>query len=106
MDSLKGLSPESMGTITKIVMPQMGESVAEGTVVAWLKKVGEVVARDEPLVAITTDKVDFEIPSLAAGVLSEILVQEGQVAPVGAVLAYVEETAPTEAVPPESPMAE
>jgi len=95
-----------MDTMTKIVMPQMGESVAEGTVVAWLKKVGEVVAKDEPLVAITTDKVDFEIPSLAAGVLSEILVQEGQVAPVGAVLAYIEETAPTGAVPPESPKAE
>ncbi len=95
-----------MGTIIKIVMPQMGESVAEGTVVTWLKKVGEVVAKDEPLVAITTDKVDVEIPSPAAGVLSEILVQEGQVAPVGAVLAYVGQTAPTGAVPPDSPVAE
>jgi 2-oxoglutarate dehydrogenase complex dihydrolipoamide succinyltransferase (E2) component len=95
-----------MGTITKIVMPQMGESIAEGTVVAWLKKVGENVAKDEPLVAISTDKVDVEIPSPAAGVLSEILVQEGQIAPVGAVLASIGETAPTGVVPPESPVAE
>ncbi|MBI3780672.1 MAG: 2-oxo acid dehydrogenase subunit E2 [candidate division NC10 bacterium] len=80
-----------------VVMPQMGESVAEGTVVTWLKNVGEVVAKDEPLVAISTDKVDVEIPSPAAGVLAEIVVQEGQTVPVGAVLAYIGEAPPTEA---------
>lgn len=87
-----------------IVMPQMGESVAEGTVVAWLKAVGEPVAKDEPVVAITTDKVDVEIPSPAAGVLSRIVVHEGEVAPVGGVLAYLGETASTEATSPARPV--
>ncbi len=90
----------------KIVMPQMGESVAEGTVVTWLKKVGDVVAKDEPIVAITTDKVDVEIPSPAAGVLSEIVVREGQAAPVGAVLAYIGERSPTEAASPRAEVEE
>jgi len=90
----------------QIVMPQMGESVAEGTVITWLKKVGEMVAKDEPLVAISTDKVDVEIPSPAAGVLSNIVVQEGQTAAVGAVLAYISETSPTGAVSPRSPIVE
>ena len=89
----------------EIVMPQMGESVAEGTVVTWLKKVGEVVAKDEALVAISTDKVDIEIPSPGAGVLSTILVQEGQTAPVGAVLAYIGDAAATGAVATGSPIA-
>ncbi|MBF8298726.1 MAG: sucB, partial [candidate division NC10 bacterium] len=89
----------------EIIMPQMGESVAEGTVVTWLKKVGEGVAKDEPLVAITTDKVDVEIPSPGAGVLSTILVQEGQVAPVGAVLAYIGEPAAAEVASAGSPIA-
>lgn len=90
----------------EIVMPQMGESVAEGTVVTWLKKVGEMVAKDEPLVAISTDKVDVEIPSPAAGVLSHIIVQEGQAAPVGAVLAYIGEEEVAETIAPGGPMAE
>ena len=59
-----------------VVMPQMGESIAEGTVVRWLKKVGETVERDEPLLEISTDKVDAEIPSPAAGTLTEILAQQ------------------------------
>ena len=63
---------------TNVLMPQMGESVAEGTVVRWIKKVGEAVDRDEPLFEISTDKVDAEIPAPQAGVLVEILVQEGQ----------------------------
>ncbi len=83
-----------------VVMPQMGESVAEGTVVTWLKKVGEPVAKDEPLVAISTDKVDVEIPSPAAGVLTRIVVQEGGTAPVEAVLAYIEEASGAGRVPP------
>jgi 2-oxoglutarate dehydrogenase E2 component (dihydrolipoamide succinyltransferase) len=70
-----------------VVMPQMGESIAEGTVSRWLKKVGEKVDRDEPLLEISTDKVDAEIPSPAAGTLSEILVEEGATVPVNSVVA-------------------
>ena len=76
-----------------VVMPQMGESVAEGTIVRWLKKVGDPVERDEPLFEISTDKVDAEIPSPSAGVLSEIKVQEGQTVPINTVVGVVEETA-------------
>ena len=60
-----------------VVMPQMGESITEGTLTKWLKKPGDTVARDEPLFEISTDKVDAEIPSPAAGTLGEIKVQEG-----------------------------
>ena len=63
---------------TPVVMPQMGESIAEGTIVRWIKKVGDTVDRDEPLFEISTDKVDAEIPSPAAGVLLEIAVKEGE----------------------------
>ncbi len=90
----------------EIVMPQMGESVAEGTVVTWLKKAGELVTKDEPLVAISTDKVDIEIPSPGAGLLSTILVHEGQSVPIGAVLGYIGEGAATEAGRPSSPTEE
>src|ERR1700743_1250086 len=62
---------------TEVVMPQMGESITEGTLTKWLKKPGDTVARDEPLFEISTDKVDAEIPSPAAGVLGEIKIQEG-----------------------------
>jgi pyruvate dehydrogenase E2 component (dihydrolipoamide acetyltransferase) len=72
-----------------VVMPQMGESIAEGTVSKWLKKVGDTVERDEPLLEISTDKVDAEIPSPVAGVLSEILVNEGDTVPVNAVVARI-----------------
>ena len=72
-------------------MPQMGESVAEGTIVRWIKKVGDVVERDEPLFEISTDKVDAEIPSPAAGVLSEIKVKEGETVPVNSVVAVIGE---------------
>lgn len=89
----------------EIIMPQMGESVAEGTVVTWLKKVGQRVAKDEPLVAITTDKVDVEIPSPGAGVVSKILVHEGRAAPVGAVLAYISELAVAQEASASSPIA-
>ena len=74
---------------TPIVMPQMGESIAEGTIVRWIKKVGEAVDRDEPLFEISTDKVDAEIPSPAAGVLAEIKVQEGETVPVNSVVAMI-----------------
>jgi 2-oxoglutarate dehydrogenase E2 component (dihydrolipoamide succinyltransferase) len=68
----------------------MGESIAEGTVARWLKRVGEEVARDEPLLEISTDKVDAEIPSPAAGTLADIAVQEGQTVEVGTVVAWIE----------------
>ncbi|MBA3890039.1 MAG: 2-oxoglutarate dehydrogenase, E2 component, dihydrolipoamide succinyltransferase [Gemmatimonadaceae bacterium] len=71
-------------------MPQMGESIAEGTLSRWLKKVGDEVKRDEPLFEISTDKVDAEIPAPSAGVLAEILVQEGETVPVQAVVARLE----------------
>ncbi len=90
----------------EIVMPQMGESIAEGTVVTWLKKVGDVIARDEPVVAISTDKVDIEIPSPGAGMLSEILVQEGRVVPVGAVLGYIGEAEAAAGAGASRPIAE
>ncbi|HYO62896.1 MAG TPA: biotin/lipoyl-containing protein, partial [Pyrinomonadaceae bacterium] len=74
---------------TDVVMPQMGESIAEGTITKWLKKVGESVERDEPLFEISTDKVDAEIPSPAAGTLSEIKFQEGETVVVGKVVAVI-----------------
>ena len=72
-----------------VVMPQMGESIAEGTIVRWIKKVGDRVERDEPLFEISTDKVDAEIPAPAAGVLTEIRHSEGETVPVNAVVAVI-----------------
>ncbi|HET7704524.1 MAG TPA: 2-oxoglutarate dehydrogenase, E2 component, dihydrolipoamide succinyltransferase [Thermoanaerobaculia bacterium] len=74
---------------TDVLMPQMGESIAEGTVSRWLKKVGDKVDRDEPLLEISTDKVDAEIPSPAAGTLTEVLAQEGQTVAVNSVVARI-----------------
>src|SRR5687768_10998885 len=74
---------------TPVVMPQMGESIAEGTIVRWIKKVGDTVDRDEPLFEISTDKVDAEIPSPAAGVLTAIQVKEGETVPVNSVVATI-----------------
>ena len=73
-----------------VIMPQMGESIAEGTLSRWMKKVGEEVKRDEPIFEISTDKVDAEIPAPGAGVLAEILVTEGQTVPVQTVVARIE----------------
>ncbi len=87
---------------TNVIMPQMGESVAEGTVTKWLKKVGDRVERDEPLFEISTDKVDAEIPSPAAGVLATILVKENETVAVNAVVAVIDgEGAVAEAAAPE-----
>jgi pyruvate dehydrogenase E2 component (dihydrolipoamide acetyltransferase) len=79
----------STGTQTEVVMPQMGVSVSEGTITKWLKQVGEAIGRDEPLLEISTDKVDTEVPSPAEGVVTQILVQEGATVEVGTVLATV-----------------
>ncbi|OFW12696.1 MAG: hypothetical protein A3F70_16405 [Acidobacteria bacterium RIFCSPLOWO2_12_FULL_67_14] len=94
---------------TPVVMPQMGESIAEGTIVRWIKKIGDEVERDEPLFEITTDKVDAEIPSPAAGVLTEIKVKEGETVAVNTVVGTIgqvgeaEQPAPVSAPPPPSP---
>ena len=76
---------------TNVIMPQMGESIAEGTLTRWLKKIGDSVKRDEPLFEISTDKVDAEIPAPAAGVLLEILVTEGTTVPINTVVAKIGE---------------
>ncbi len=85
-------------------MPQMGESIAEGTVSKWLKQVGDTIARDEPILEISTDKVDAEIPAPEAGTLVEILVQEGETVEVGTVVAFIdtEGGAPASAGAPEA----
>ena len=94
-----------------VLMPQMGESIAEGTLSKWLKKVGDTVKRDEPLFEISTDKVDAEIPAPAAGTLAEIKVQEGQTVPVQTLVAVLETDAsaaaskPTAAAPAPAPAA-
>src|SRR6186997_3431382 len=72
-----------------VVMPQMGESIAEGTIVKWLKKPGDSVEKDEPLFEISTDKVDAEIPSPSSGTLQEILVPEGNTVEVNTVVARI-----------------
>ena len=79
----------STGTQIEVVMPQMGVSVSEGTITKWLKQPGEAIARDEPLLEISTDKVDTEVPSPGEGVLAEILVSEGQTVDVGTVLGRI-----------------
>src|SRR5436190_20416739 len=85
--------------MTNVVMPQMGESIAEGTIVRWIKKVGDTIDRDEPLFEISTDKVDAEIPSPAAGVISEIRVQEGETVPVNSIVAVIGEAGAKAAAP-------
>src|SRR5438034_799250 len=95
------------GTALEVVMPQMGVSVSEGTITKWLKQVGEEVQADEPLLEISTDKVDTEVPSPGAGVVSEILVQEGETVEVGTLLARIGgeagASAPAAEAPPEPP---
>ena len=78
--------------MTDVLMPQMGESIVEGTLTKWLKKAGERVERDEPLFEISTDKVDTEIPSPAAGTLAEVLVEEGKTVGINTVVARIEES--------------
>src|SRR5262245_13611560 len=85
---------------SNVIMPQMGESIFEGTVTKWLKKVGEPVKRDEPLFEISTDKVDSEIPAPASGVLSEIRVSEGETVQINTVVGVISEEGGAAAPPP------
>jgi pyruvate dehydrogenase E2 component (dihydrolipoamide acetyltransferase) len=100
-------STPATGPGTDVVMPQMGESIFEGTITKWLKQVGDTVQRDEPLFEISTDKVDAEIPSPAAGVLTEIKVQAGSTVQINTVVAVIGgtagATAPTIAAAPAKP---
>src|SRR5208282_4282573 len=89
----------------EVVMPQMGESVVEGTIINWLVKEGDEVGEDQPLVAISTDKVDAEIPSPAAGTIGRIVAKEGETLPIGALLAVIE-TVSRHAAEPSTPIAE
>src|SRR5438477_3110184 len=92
--------------MTDVVMPQMGESIVEGTLTKWLKKAGERVERDEPLFEISTDKVDTEIPAPAAGTLSEVLVEEGKTVAINTVVARISDggaAAPPAATKPAAP---
>jgi len=75
-----------------VILPQLGESVAEGLITRWLKKPGDTVALDEPLVEITTDKVNVELPAPAAGVIKELRAKEGETVPVEHVIAVIDET--------------
>ena len=102
----------SIGTQTEVVMPQMGVSVSEGTITKWLRQVGDTIGRDEPLLEISTDKVDTEVPSPAEGVVTQILVQEGETVEVGTVLATIgpagaelapDAPEPAEPAPPPEP---
>ena len=88
--------------MTDVVMPQMGESIVEGTLTKWLKKPGERVERDEPLFEISTDKVDTEIPSPAAGTLSEVLVEEGKTVSINTVVARIDEGGGAAAAQPKA----
>ena len=93
---------------TEVVMPQMGESIAEGTITKWLKKLGERVERDEPLFEISTDKVDAEIPSPAAGTLTEVRFKEGDTVEVNTVVAVLDgdQAAATAEAPAAKPVEE
>jgi 2-oxoglutarate dehydrogenase E2 component (dihydrolipoamide succinyltransferase) len=96
-------SAPAAGPGTEVLMPQMGESITEGTLTKWLKKVGDTVARDEPIFEISTDKVDAEIPSPVAGVLTEIKVQEGQTVTVSSIVAIIGGGAAPAAAKPAAP---
>ena len=87
----------------EMTMPKMGESIMEGTVLKWLKQVGDAIEQDESVLEVATDKVDTEVPALYAGTLAEILVQEGEVVAVGAPIARIETEAGAAPTPPENP---
>src|SRR3954454_14303859 len=104
-DSRSVMATQLSGDATKVVMPQMGESITEGTVSKWLKAVGDKIEKDEALLEISTDKVDAEVPSPAAGTLLVINVPEGETVEVGSVLASIgaEGAAPAAASQPAKP---
>src|SRR5580704_4592595 len=89
-----------------VVMPQMGESIVEGTLTKWLKKPGETIGRDEPLFEISTDKVDTEIPSPAAGTLAEVLIEEGKTVGINTVVARTNDGASAASAAPQQQQAE
>src|SRR5277367_6166923 len=94
---------------TDVIMPQMGESIFEGTITKWLKKPGDTVQRDEPLFEISTDKVDAEIPSPASGVLTEVKIAEGNTVQINTVVGVIGDAEGQAAAPPpaaEAPVAE
>src|SRR5436190_786098 len=97
----------AVDTTTQVTMPAMGESVTEGTVLTWLKQEGDHVEADDPLVEVSTDKVDAEVPSPAAGTITEILVDEGDTVTVGQVIARLAlgAGAPAPVAAPEAPEA-
>ena len=98
-------APAASGPATEVAMPQMGESIVEGTITKWLKQVGDQVRRDEPLFEISTDKVDAEIPAPAAGVLTEIRVPAGETVGVNTVVAVIGGTGAPAAAPAAKPAA-
>ena len=93
-------TPAASGSLTDVPMPQMGESIAEGTLTRWFKQAGDTVERDEPLFEISTDKVDAEVPAPASGVLAEIIVEEGATVEVNTVVARIGEAGAASAAPP------
>ena len=97
------VAPAASGSTVNVVLPALGESVTEGTITRWLKNVGDSVSLDEAIVEISTDKVDTELPSPAAGVITEIKVAQDQVAAVGAVLAVISSSAGAVAPKPTTP---
>jgi pyruvate dehydrogenase E2 component (dihydrolipoamide acetyltransferase) len=103
--AVQGNAPTASGPGTDVLMPQMGESITEGTITKWLKKVGDNVQRDEPIFEISTDKVDAEIPSPVAGVLSEIKVPEGSTVTINTVVAVIGGAAGKSAAPAAAPTA-
>lgn len=106
-EAISAPTPVAAGPGTEVLMPQMGESITEGTLTKWLKKIGDTVARDEPIFEISTDKVDAEIPSPIAGTLSEIRVQEGETVTINTVVAVIGggASAPAAAPRPAAPAA-
>ena len=89
-----GIGAEPQGVnMTEVIMPQMGESIAEGTISVWLVELGQYVKADQPLVTVSTDKADIDIPAPVSGVLAEVLVQAGTTVPVGKLIARIDETA-------------
>src|SRR6202046_1444667 len=84
------MEPVLEGTLVSVTLPEMGESVTEGSIVEWRKRVGDFVAEGDPLVEVTTDKVDVEVPATASGVVTQIAVREGETVSVGAVLAQID----------------